>query len=85
MTGKELRKESKQVLMEVLMGILIYMLAGLVVILFLPLKTAPIAIGFFLGCLLSAGSMIHITYVTELRWTCTIKNQQKNILSADIL
>lgn len=74
MTGKKLRKESKQVLMEVLMGILIYMLAGLVVILFLPLKTAPIAIGFFLGCLLSAGSMIHITYVTEL--TMDMHNQK---------
>lgn len=66
MTGRRLKKESKQVLIEILAGILIYMLAGVLVILFLPFPTLPILISFCLGCLISAGSIVHITYSTEL-------------------
>lgn len=74
MTGKKLRKESKQILLEICIGILLYMLVGECIIFFLPQDTAPVAIGFFLGCLLSAGSMTHITYVTEL--TMDMHNQK---------
>lgn len=66
MTGKRLRKESKQILLEVCAGILLYLLAGEIIIFFLPVKTLPVAIAFLLGCVLCIGSMVHITYVTEL-------------------
>lgn len=66
MTGKKLGESSRQMLLEICAGIALYCIAGEAVICFLPIQTAPSALAYLLGCAVSAGVMIHITYVTEL-------------------
>lgn len=66
MTGKRLSMKSREILAEICLGIALYCILGESIICLLPFQTAPVAIAFFLGAFMSACSMIHITYVTEL-------------------
>ncbi|MDO5409918.1 MAG: ATP synthase subunit I [Lachnospiraceae bacterium] len=67
MTGSSaLREDSKRILLEICAGIALYSILGELIIFLLPLETVSAALAFLLGTALSAGSMVHITYVTEL-------------------
>ena len=66
MTGKRLGEKSREILTEICLGIAVYCVLGELVIYALPVETAPAAFAFLLGTVMSACSMVHITYVTEL-------------------
>lgn len=66
MTGRKLGKESKEILIEICLGIGMYCILGELLICLFPINTVPVALAFFLGCAMSTCSMIHITYMTEL-------------------
>lgn len=57
---------SKKVLLEVIIGILLFAAAASLIVLFLPVEKLPAISGLLLGALLNIASMVHITYVTEL-------------------
>lgn len=75
MTGKRLSEGTKRIMLEICTGIALYALAGGLIVMLLPVAKAPALSGFFLGALLSACSMVHITYVTEL--TMDMNNQRE--------
>lgn len=86
MTGKRLGEKSREILAEVCLGIALYCILGELIIYLLPVRTAPAAIAFFLGTVMSACSMVHITYVTEL--VLDMHNQkeaQKHTIGAYLL
>lgn len=66
MTGKGLGEGSRKILTEICAGIGLYCIVGELIIFFLPVSTLPTALAYILGCGMSACSMIHITYGTEL-------------------
>lgn len=86
MTGKRLDEKSREILIEVCLGIALYCILGELIICLLPVETAPVAAAFLLGAVMSACSMVHITYVTEL--VLDMHNQkeaQKHTIGAYLL
>lgn len=66
MTGNNWIRYTRQTLLEIWMGIGIFGLVGMLVIFFLPLEKPPVILAYLLGVIVSAFSVTHIAYVTEL-------------------
>lgn len=63
---RNLSTESRHVLIEILVGIMLYFVIGAIILLFVPVDTLPAVLGLLLGVILNFASMIHIAYVTEV-------------------
>lgn len=66
MTGRGFREGSRRIWLDICLGIALFCLVGELIIAILPVQTFPTGLAFLIGCMMSAGSMTHITYVTEL-------------------